>query len=160
MQKERRKLIIAYGVTILWMIIIFFFSSANGNESSNTSMGILSFTVSSVDKLLVSTGIKDELYSLEEKENIIEELNYPIRKLAHFSEYLILALLWLNALRLSKVKKKYLITVIICVLYAMTDEFHQTFTPGRVGHYLDVLIDSSGSITGTLFYYIVSKIKH
>ena len=58
----------------------------------------------------------------------------PIRKLAHFTEYLIL-----------------------CILYAFTDEYHQTFINGRTGQILDVLIDSSGSLLGSGIYYLGSK---
>ena len=37
-----------------------------------------------------------------------------------------------------------------CLLYAATDEYHQTFVPGRSGRVSDVLVDLLGSAIGTL----------
>ena len=140
-------------VIILIMAVIFRFSAHTGSESSELSINVTRFISRIIFRNFGSM-------TLSQQQFIVAEFHHFIRKLAHFSEYLILALLWLNALRLSKVKKKYLIAVIICALYAMTDEFHQTFILGRSGEYIDVLIDSSGSLTGTLFYFIISKFKH
>ncbi len=159
MDKLKVKIIISYLLVIIWMIVIFLFSSANGNESGNDSKGIIKGTITIADKIVVNIGLKDELYTDMEKDVIAENLNYPLRKVMHFSEYLILALLWLNALSLSKVKHKYLITLLICVIYAMSDEYHQTFINGRSGQLLDVLIDSTGSFIGTGCYVLLTKIK-
>jgi VanZ family protein len=46
----------------------------------------------------------------------------------------------------------------ICILYAILDEVHQIFIPGRSGEIRDVFIDSSGSGTGILAYLAVSRI--
>ena len=51
---------------------------------------------------------------------------------------------------------KYIISLIfaflICVVFAISDEHHQTFVAGRTGQPLDVVIDSAGAIAGLLFY--------
>ena len=44
------------------------------------------------------------------------------------------------------------------MFYAITDEFHQYFIPGRSAEIRDVLIDSSGALTGILFVIIVLAI--
>ena len=82
----------------------------------------------------------------------------PLRKVAHASEYLVFALLIINALKQSNIKKTYIITIIICFLYACTDEYHQTFIDGRTGQFVDVLIDTSGSIIGCLLVILKNKI--
>ncbi len=56
-------------------------------------------------------------------------------------------------------KKIILITVLICFLYAVSDEIHQYFVPGRACRMLDVIIDTSGSAFFCFVYFIVSKIK-
>lgn len=68
-------------------------------------------------------------------------------------EYLILGILTIDALRKSGVTGGKGITVglLICVLYASSDEFHQLFISGRAGRIMDVFIDSSGAFTGIIF---------
>jgi VanZ family protein len=50
-----------------------------------------------------------------------------------------------------------LITVLICFLYAVSDEIHQSFVPGRACRLFDIFIDTSGSVFFCLIYYILSK---
>lgn len=49
------------------------------------------------------------------------------------------------------------ISAVIAIAFAATDEFHQTFVPGRYGCVLDVLIDAAGSIIGLIIVYIIYK---
>ncbi len=65
------------------------------------------------------------------------------RKLAHFSEYLLLTLLWAWALRPLSDRAP-LIAAAIALLYAASDELHQTFVSGRTGTPRDILIDAIG----------------
>ena len=50
-----------------------------------------------------------------------------------------------------------IITVLICFLYAVSDEIHQSFVPGRACRLLDILIDTSGSAFFCFLYHILSK---
>ena len=54
-----------------------------------------------------------------------------------------------------------ILSFLFSVIYASTDEFHQTFVVGRDGNIVDVLIDSSGSLVGILLssilYFLVMK---
>jgi len=76
------------------------------------------------------------------------EMDFFIKKLAHFLEYGLLALLLLRAVRGPQPITWQLIvwTLILTVLYAATDEYHQTFVPGRAGRWQDVIIDASGAL--------------
>lgn len=56
--------------------------------------------------------------------------------------------------------RMFLITVAICFLYAISDEIHQYFVPGRACRVFDVLIDTSGSAFFCLVYFVFSKITN
>lgn len=73
------------------------------------------------------------------------------RKLAHFVEYALLLTLWWRAL-LTKVPHRRALALgfAIAVLYAVTDELHQTLVSGRTGRPLDVGIDAAGALTAIL----------
>ena len=159
MNSKKIKIILSYIFVILWMVVIFMFSSANGELSSNNSTGLINSTISVIDNTLVSVHLKEKPLTKLEKLELIETLNVPIRKLAHFTEYLILCLLWINALNKSNVKHKYLLAILFSIIYAISDEYHQTFISGRSGQLLDVLIDSSGVITGSIINKLLNKIR-
>ena len=67
-----------------------------------------------------------------------------LRKLAHVTEYAILAALLCRALRRA------VPAVVIAGLYAVTDEVHQTFVEGRLGTPRDVAIDLVGILVGVI----------
>lgn len=81
-------------------------------------------------------------------------LTLPYDKLSHFLEYAFLALLLLRAL--NKTFSGHnpiilgIIAFIIAVAYAASDEFHQSFVPGRNADALDWLADSLGATAGSL----------
>ena len=47
--------------------------------------------------------------------------------------------------------------MLICFVYACSDEWHQTFVPGRAGQFRDVLLDTAGSLTGLLTWMWMSR---
>ncbi len=112
------------------MILIFTMSSFDATESANQSNFIVN--------------IITNIFKIEN----IEVLSFIIRKLAHFTEYLILGFLTINMLNKNDISKKYLISILICIIYATSDEIHQIFVPGRACQIRDILINSIGSITG------------
>ena len=61
----------------------------------------------------------------------------------------------INLISKYNVKYSYLISFIICVLYASIDEFHQLFVPGRSGQVTDVLIDLIGVVLGLLLVFLI-----
>jgi VanZ family protein len=64
--------------------------------------------------------------------------DYVLRKLAHMTEYAILALLLLRA------TGSFAWAFALAIAYAATDELHQLFVPGRHGSPIDVAIDAVG----------------
>jgi len=74
-----------------------------------------------------------------------------VRKLGHVSEYALLMGLWWRALA-TKVSDRQALAfaLAITMLYAATDEWHQTFVSGRAGRPLDVGIDLVGALGATV----------
>jgi VanZ family protein len=78
-------------------------------------------------------------------------LDFVLRKIAHITEYAILTLLLIRAIKLHLNKKGTLVvSALIALVYAISDEYHQTFVFGRHGTVRDVGIDSIGIILMTL----------
>jgi hypothetical protein len=73
--------------------------------------------------------------------------DFIVKKLAHIVEYAILSFLLYRALKESGVNKKTagLSAICICFLYGISDEFHQSFTPGREPAFRDVIFDTIGA---------------
>lgn len=86
--------------------------------------------------------------------------NHMLRKGAHFFAYLVLGILMINGLSSSDIYgfKGIGLAILICILYAISDEVHQLFDPGRGGQVSDVILDSAGAIIGILGYKWLSNI--
>lgn len=138
-------------LVILCMVCIFLFSNESAKESDNTSNNFITHTIIRVVK------IKKTNMTKEDENKIIIKTTPIVRKLAHFTIYLILGLLITNYIDVYKIDKKLLISLILCFLYAISDEIHQLFVPGRSGEIRDVLIDAFGSFVGICSYFGVKK---
>src|SRR5205823_2226969 len=86
----------------------------------------------------------------------IEQVQFVVRKMAHVSEYAVLALLIFRALvnmtRRARFAGAVLITLLISGAFAASDEFHQSFVASRTSSVRDVLIDVTGAILGMTIY--------
>lgn len=139
--KKVLKRIILGILILLWMYIVFGFSSQNGEMSGGLSLK------------LVKIFIQDE--------SIVEMVHPIVRKLAHFSIYTLGGILIYSFVNTFNIKKKHviLITIFIGLLYAISDEFHQLFIAGRSGQVTDVLIDTLGVVFGTIICTIYTKLS-
>jgi VanZ family protein len=129
---------ISWIVVLLWMTLIFYLSHQPATQSNELSTGITEIIFGIINNILPTS--------------ISESLNH--RKAAHFIAYFILGFLLENALR-----KRFMFTLLLCILYAISDEIHQAFIPGRGPGVIDVLIDSSGSFFGIITYKLLFKRK-
>jgi VanZ family protein len=79
--------------------------------------------------------------------------DFTFKKLTHVTEYGILTALLLSAVRLHIGHKSHalLTAALIAVLYACSDEWHQTFVPGREGTLRDVAIHAIGALGASLW---------
>lgn len=91
----------------------------------------------------------------------IERFNLVVRKLGHFSEYFVFALLLMRALRNEigdqMMRRRLGLSILITTLYAASDEVHQSFVPSRTASVVDVTIDALGGICGTLSSYLRNR---
>lgn len=153
--------IISWILVIGWAIIIFIMSSMDTNESNGSSKQVINNVVERTVETTNGLGITDKHPTENKMNKVIEKLNYPLRKAAHASEYFIFTILILIALKNSGVKgnKRFIIALVICFIYACTDEYHQTFVNGRTGQFSDTLIDTFGGFISCLMYTFMMKIN-
>ncbi len=81
-------------------------------------------------------------------------VHFITRKIAHFTEYAILGFLAARAFRTSPrpaiSQRWFLICVTLIVVYALVDEYHQSFVPSRTASIFDSLIDMAGGLTALI----------
>ena len=153
------KKIILWILVIIWSVMIFCLSSEPATTSDETSgrfgQMIIRMAISlNIIDIPVSTDGDIFIYEMADK------INHFVRKTAHFTIYLILGILsFMLAECYENRKKAILYALIFCLLYAISDEIHQLFVPGRSGEIRDVLIDFSGSLLGIIILTFISKIK-
>ena len=83
-----------------------------------------------------------------------------VRKAAHMTEYFVLFLLCHRLLKWYRPERKmWGYALLICILYAASDEFHQSFVPGRGASIVDVGIDTSGALLAVAVQQLWRKIK-
>ena len=149
LDKKTHIKIIGLILIFIWMVFVFAFSGQGGTESTGTSRKVTEFVVQVIsDK------------SVEENGELIGNLDKIVRKLAHYTIYTIGGMLiynYANTTEKSK-KQKILYSIAFGAGYAMTDELHQFFVPGRSARIFDVGIDTLGVITGVLLYLVMLKI--
>lgn len=136
---------------LVWMAFIFYNSAISGVVSNNRSSEIVNTVINGKNIIEGNNIQKSKAVSLNYK---FEELNHFLRKNAHAFEYLVLAILVTTLLNSFGLKGNNSIIYImfICLLYAVLDEFHQSFVPGRTSLVSDVLIDFIGSMIGIIIY--------
>lgn len=120
----------------MWMVVISLFSTDHfsGQQTSRFIGPLLRFFVPDIADTTVAS------------------IQLVVRKVGHLTEYAILFLLWYRAFNASCRnplmiwKSAYAVgSLIICVLYAAGDEWHQSWTDHRVGSLTDVGIDALGA---------------
>jgi len=81
--------------------------------------------------------------------------DFILRKLAHMGVYTVLTILLFRALRrhMASTSHALLLAVLVAGVYACSDEWHQTFVPGREGSWRDVGIDTLGIVSACTLVY-------
>ena len=85
------------------------------------------------------------------------QLSWIVRKGAHFTEYLILGVSLFLTVRDLRRRASFWIPWAAGAAYAVTDELHQAFVPGRSCELRDMLIDACGVLLGVAICWIVQK---
>ena len=138
------KNIVHWVLMLLWMGLIYYLSAQPAQASSELSSNVMHLLLQFIENIIEV----DEAF-----------FHHLVRKGAHLSAYFILGILTMFALGTSRFRGWFQVGIAfgICVLYAMSDEFHQLFVPGRSGELADVGIDATGALLGIGFYVIVRK---
>lgn len=139
---------------VLMAVVIFAFSSQNGEESGGLSYKVAEAVVDFADIFADIDG--------ESREDIINTLQFPIRKAAHMTEYAIFAVLVYIALMVDGLRYKWRLwlSVAAAFVFAGSDELHQFFVPGRCGAFTDVLIDTAGAAVAMLFMALAAHCRN
>jgi len=83
-------------------------------------------------------------------------------KLAHFGEYFLFFLLTYRALaniRSRRFFSVYIVSILLSIIFAALDEYHQSFVKGRQSDIYDLGADTIGIVLGALLYYLLDKRK-
>lgn len=128
---------------VLWCAVIFSFSAQNAVKSDATSDVYSGFV------LRVLRAVIGDRLSPQQILSLHSTVSFLIRKLAHFTVYTVLGMLsCLFALFLRGRGWRFPLGWLLCVLYACSDELHQSLVPGRSCQPTDVGIDSAGALLG------------
>jgi len=100
-------------------------------------------------RLVAPLSLMALIFYLSAQPSVGPELPAWTRVVAHFTEYFALAALWIWALAPGMGRRALAVGFAIAVLYAISDEWHQSFVEGRDSDPLDVLVDTLGAITAT-----------
>lgn len=158
---------------LLWMALIFFYSSRQADVSAEDS-GRIGMTIG---RIFISDF---EEWPEDEQQVFAARIDHPVRKTAHAAEYAVLGFLAAgacagaagterNAGRVEssgasgrtgegarrKFLKGMLLPWLIASLYAASDEIHQLFVPGRSGQLSDVILDSAGALAGVAAFAVI-----
>ncbi|HEX8073000.1 MAG TPA: VanZ family protein [Pyrinomonadaceae bacterium] len=127
-----------YGPLVAWLAFIFF-ASTGEMSAANTSR-------------IVGPLLRWLYPAITEAQ--LAAAHFVVRKLAHFTEYAVLALLAARAFRTSTHaplrRRRLIIALLLVAAYALSDEFHQSFVPTRTASVYDSLIDTAGGATALL----------
>ena len=143
------------GLTAGMMILIFCFSMEPAEQSDKTSGHLTCAVIALVYP-------EFEQYPAEQQRVLYDQIQYAVRKTAHFMEYAALGLLIRLCLESWFGRRKGLVPISwLCgTAYAGTDEIHQIMIDGRSGMMEDVLLDSCGVITGAMIAAGVLALIH
>lgn len=154
MKLSKKKTLVMSGIFIAWLVIIFIFSAMNAHKSSNLSEII----VKEIYSLKEDGGFLSDIISAV---SLKHSLTYVVRKAAHMFIFCVLEIISFFLLRNFGFSffKSLILSILMVIMYACTDEFHQLFVPGRSGELKDVIIDSIGGFIGVNIILICSFIK-
>ena len=136
----------------LTFISIFNFSNQDGQTSGGLSK--------KVARKIVDVFPYTKNLSEKTKNKIVEKAQPIIRKGAHLSIYTLVGIFIMSFISTYKIhlKYKFLISILVGLVYASSDEIHQSFIPGRTASIIDVGIDTAGVFLGIILVLIIISV--
>ena len=145
------KAILLGAAVIFWMGVIFCLSSQPAVSSAEASGTLAEWLLGLSYK--ICRGNPPDLIT-----GVILKGDHFVRKTGHFIEFFILGLLVVSFFKRMNIKRHIALSITICLLYAVSDEVHQSFVPGRGPLLSDVLLDSASAGIG-IFLRVLLKGK-
>ncbi|MCQ2497754.1 MAG: VanZ family protein [Lachnospiraceae bacterium] len=165
--QNKKGIIITLLIVICIMMMIFYFSAKHVTESDGMSRKIAGFLMPLIEwiyNLFPHDGGSSGSTLAASGGGLLDEINHYLRKLGHLTEFAMLGaavLLHIDYIcqyvKKINYKKNVAITILVVALYAISDEVHQIFVPGRGPGVRDVIIDSTGGILGCLLMLLIIK---
>lgn len=131
--------------------LVFWFSSQNAENSSKLSWDV-------VEQVAEHAPVHQNVPENVETAGTSaawDVVHWFVRKMAHFTMYFFIGFLMMCLMRSYQKcgKKHVMIVLLLGAAYALSDEFHQYFVPGRDAELLDVLIDTTGVFAGIVLSF-------
>ncbi|GCD12440.1 VanZ family protein [Clostridium tagluense] len=147
-----RKTIAKVLLCVIWLCVIFYNGTRQGEISQKTSKEVIK---------VASEVMKIPAASIDAAGVKFSDINYYVRKNAHFFQYFILSIFLCSVVRKIKLYKtsEIFLLLFLLLLFPVLDEFIQKYVPGRTSNVLDIIIDFSGGILAMLIYNIGYKIR-
>ena len=141
-EQHHRRRLSRYGPPVIWAALIFI-GSSDLLSASHTS----AFLTRPLHWLFPNAS-----------DATLATIHFVLRKIGHFTEYAILALLAARAFRSSSREllraRWFWVSLLFVVAYSLSDEFHQSFVPSRTPSILDSMIDSAGGLAALVWLAI------
>lgn len=150
-----RKKVCGLLIIIFWLGVIFFFSGSDASASTTQTKIVINELIKLAENNSFFNFI---MLKLTEKYSLV----YSIRKLAHLTIFCVLQLIVFNVMRHNgkSILKASVYSMLAVILYAIFDEVHQYFIPGRSCQAKDVVIDTMGGVVGLTISYIGIILKN
>ena len=131
-------------IVVLIMAMIFYLSAQVASNSTEMTEGVIDIFLN--------------IFGIEQRELFRDVIFMPLRKSAHFLIYFLLGAASFSFVKdecKTGYKNSVIISLIFCALFAISDEIHQYYVPGRSCEVRDMLIDTTGALSGILTYYFL-----
>ena len=145
-----RKTLIKILLCVIWLGIIFYNGTREGSVSQKSSKQVVK---------VVSQFVNIPLEKINKPIIRFSEINYYVRKNAHFFQYLIFSILLCGVVRQFKLYKssELFLLLFFLLLFPVVDELIQKYIPGRTSNIFDIMLDFSGGVLGMLIFNINAK---
>ena len=141
--RKNRMFVFSVCLAVAAALAAVFFSSQPGTQSQGLSRGIVAWFL--------------DFFHLDVSQEIMGWINYFLRRGAHLFIYFCMGLGLTGAFSLQKRLPAWLPAIILGVVFAATDEYHQLFSGGRSGKPGDVILDSCGLALGCFVSYLIKR---
>lgn len=149
----KRKIIVKFLLCVIWLGIIFYNGTRQGEISQRSSKQVVKI----VCMFMNIPSATSNRISIK-----FSDVNYYVRKNAHFFQYLILSILLCTVVKQIKLHKssEIFLLLFLLLLFPVMDEFIQKFIPERTSNIFDIILDFSGGVLGMLILNVLGSANY